>query len=484
MSSNWPTGLLSEYQSHHRRRRLHRGCTETCFNPLCNLCVLCVCVVKEMSHNRHYLFTAGLSDGATMKTNIFKIALTLFLIAVGCHGSAAFAQSRIEVTTELETGRGLVPGPYRPAQSGAEDKPGLKLAREPQYQSDKPLYGRIVIGNSKDKREIAVVIDELEGQPPRIYVDTNNNRDLTDDGKPDWPTFERGVYQKNLNIKATFEVSGKAREIELPYSLYRFTDPRRKSIGVFYYRRHARSGMLKLAGKEYKVVLSSFNNQAIYSNPKDLMITIDSNRDGRLDLDISSAESFKGSEPFNIGGESYRIAEVSEMGDKVWIEVSAEKVAAKRYIAVGESAEDFAFKTIDGRDLRLSNFRGKVVMLDFWATWCGPCIRDLPDVKKIYGKFDRSKFEILGISLDGKSTKTSLDTVKKFIDKHEMKWPTTFDDGGWGNLVAKQYRVTGIPHQLIVDQNGIIRLITGGADSSGKKLQRIQETIEKLIGKE
>jgi thiol-disulfide isomerase/thioredoxin len=122
-------------------------------------------------------------------------------------------------------------------------------------------------------------------------------------------------------------------------------------------------------------------------------------------------------------------------------------------------------------------------MLDFWATWCGPCIKDLPDLKKIYGQFDRSKFEIIGISMDGKSTKTSLDGVKKFIAQHEMKWLTTFDDGGWNNAIAKIYRVSGIPYQIVVDQNGVIQLMIGGADSSGKKLEQIREAIEKLIGK-
>ncbi|HET9529487.1 MAG TPA: TlpA disulfide reductase family protein, partial [Blastocatellia bacterium] len=165
------------------------------------------------------------------------------------------------------------------------------------------------------------------------------------------------------------------------------------------------------------------------------------------------------------------------------IEVSAEKVAARRYIAVGEMAQDFDFKTLDGRSMKLSDFRGKVVMLDFWATWCGPCIKDLPDLKRLYSAFDRSQFEIIGISLDGKPTRTPRDRVVDFIKKNEVTWPNAFDDGGWGNAVAKLYRVTGIPHQLLLDRDGIIRLITAGADASGSKLEHIQKTIEELLEK-
>jgi thiol-disulfide isomerase/thioredoxin len=133
--------------------------------------------------------------------------------------------------------------------------------------------------------------------------------------------------------------------------------------------------------------------------------------------------------------------------------------------------------------MKLSDFRGKVVMLDFWATWCGPCIKDLPDLKRLYSAFDRSQFEIIGISLDGRPTRTPRDRVVDFIKKNEVTWPNAFDDGGWGNAVAKLYRVTGIPHQLILDRDGIIRLITGGADDSGSKLEHIQKIIEELLEK-
>jgi len=420
-----------------------------------------------------------------MKAIRFKLIslLACLLIATSLSIRPSEAQSTLVISTRLEIRPQHIVSAYRPSFSGAEEKPPVKLVKEPEYNSKKPRYGRVTVGNAKEKKDIVVAIDEAEGEAPRVYIDSNNNRDLTDDGDAQWTRLRDGVYQKTVAIRATFEEGGEAREVELPYGVYRFSDEERKKRGVFYYRKYGRTGTLEIAGKQYRVALSTLDNQGIYSDREKILLAIDLNRDDNLDLSMGSAEMFKGAEPFNIDGESYRIARVTDMGDRVSLEVSSEKVEARRYISRGEPAVEFDFQTLDGKKMRLSDFRGKVVMLDFWATWCGPCIKDLPDLKRLYAAFDRSKFEIIGISLDGKSTRTPRDRVVSFIQKNEMTWPNTFDDGGWGNAVAKLYRVTGIPHQLIIDQKGVIRLITGGADASGSKLERIHKAIEELLEK-
>ena len=117
----------------------------------------------------------------------------------------------------------------------------------------------------------------------------------------------------------------------------------------------------------------------------------------------------------------------------------------------GEVAPDFVQKTPDGKDLKLSDLRGKIVLVDFWASWCGPCRRENPHVKKLYEKYKEQGFEVLGVSLD--RTKASWE---KAIEKDGLEWAHVSDLKGWKNEVAKMYSVSSIPHTILLDQEGRI----------------------------
>lgn len=117
----------------------------------------------------------------------------------------------------------------------------------------------------------------------------------------------------------------------------------------------------------------------------------------------------------------------------------------------GEIAPDFVQKTPDGEDLKLSDLRGKIVLVDFWASWCGPCRRENPHVKKLYEKYNHRGFEILGVSLD--RTKASWERA---IKQDGLEWEHVSDLKGWKNEVAKMYSVSSIPHTILLDQEGRI----------------------------
>ena len=117
----------------------------------------------------------------------------------------------------------------------------------------------------------------------------------------------------------------------------------------------------------------------------------------------------------------------------------------------GAVAPDFVQKTPDGEDLKLSDLRGKVVLVDFWASWCGPCRRENPHVKKLYDKYNHRGFEILGVSLD--RTKASWERA---IEQDGLEWHHVSDLKGWKNEVAKMYSVSSIPHTILLDQEGRI----------------------------
>ena len=110
---------------------------------------------------------------------------------------------------------------------------------------------------------------------------------------------------------------------------------------------------------------------------------------------------------------------------------------------------DMKFTAVDGTKVDLAKMKGKVVLIDFWATWCGPCIAELPSVKKTYKKLNPKGFEIIGISLDTKES-----ALKRFIKKENMPWPQFFDGKGWSNNLAKKHGIRSIPAMWLVDKQG------------------------------
>ena len=129
---------------------------------------------------------------------------------------------------------------------------------------------------------------------------------------------------------------------------------------------------------------------------------------------------------------------------------------------------DISFKSIDGRIVNMDKLKGKVVLIDFWATWCGPCVDALPNVKKTYTKFHEKGFEIVGISLD-----QSRDKLAKFVEKEKLQWPQHFDGQGWKNEFAVKYGIQGIPAMWLVDKKGNLVDMKARNDLDGK--------VEKLL---
>jgi thiol-disulfide isomerase/thioredoxin len=113
------------------------------------------------------------------------------------------------------------------------------------------------------------------------------------------------------------------------------------------------------------------------------------------------------------------------------------------------SAPDFSLKSFDGREITLSQLRGKVVLLDFWATWCGPCKESIPHLIQLYKNYRERGFELVGMNVD----KSDGDTVRRFVRSMDIPYPvvTASED------VVRSYRVTGIPVTILIDKEGKIR---------------------------
>ncbi len=118
---------------------------------------------------------------------------------------------------------------------------------------------------------------------------------------------------------------------------------------------------------------------------------------------------------------------------------------------LGGQAPNFVQKSPEGEEINLSDFRGKVLLVDFWASWCGPCRRENPHVVSLYKKYRDQGFEILGVSLDNNK-----DRWLKAIATDKLEWKHVSDLKGWKNEVAKMYNITAIPHTILLDEEGKI----------------------------
>jgi peroxiredoxin len=118
---------------------------------------------------------------------------------------------------------------------------------------------------------------------------------------------------------------------------------------------------------------------------------------------------------------------------------------------VGNEAPELILPTPDNKELALSSLRGKVVLIDFWASWCGPCRKEMPNVKLVYQKYKDKGFEIYGVSLD-KDRNAWLEA----IEKDGLKWPQVSDLKFWQSEAAQTYAVQSIPHTVLIDRDGKI----------------------------
>ena len=147
---------------------------------------------------------------------------------------------------------------------------------------------------------------------------------------------------------------------------------------------------------------------------------------------------------------------------------SATSVAS---VKVSESAPDFTLRELQGGNLRLEEYRGQVVLINFWASWCGPCRQEMPILDRLHQRYEETGFAVLGVNVEGEDA-----PAKKIVDKTNVTFPVLIDEG---QSVSQLYDLEAMPSTVVVDRDGVVRYVHRGYKPGDEA--KYVEVVKKLI---
>jgi Thiol-disulfide isomerase and thioredoxins len=182
-------------------------------------------------------------------------------------------------------------------------------------------------------------------------------------------------------------------------------------------------------------------------------------------------DNAKGTEIIESLKAKYPGTKEAEAADQILASLKQEAEAAKVRASLVDGAAFPAFEgtTLAGKPISLADYKGKVVLVDFWATWCGPCVAELPNLLSTYDAYHDKGFEIVGISLDRQK-----EDLEKFVAEKKVTWPQVFEQGA---ELAQKYGVRAIPTTYLLDREGNIL-------ASGLRGNALEETVRKAVGED
>ncbi len=253
------------------------------------------------------------------------------------------------------------------------------------------------------------------------------------------------------------DISKKVISKKIPFRFSKTTFD--NSIYYLYSIRNVKHGTWSVDNNEFTVVLTS----SMLDFDLNSKLMIDSDKNHQFDNQDISAPLFQ---PFSFKGNSYELGQIDPMEKYLILQKTNVPV-----VEIGYPAPDFDSPTVDAKSFKLSDYRGKYVLIDFWATWCGPCVGEIPTLKDVYTRFKDKGLVMVGVAIH-----EDPDKVKTYARKNDLNW---FQICQEDNEIMKLYQVSAVPTAFLINPDGV--LVNQGNELRGENLK---STLEKYFKKD